>query len=690
MTMTRRDIVEVLVQGRVLTAEQAVQIREMASKSGADQGDVVLQQNLTTPQNVLKAKAHLHGIHPVDLDQTKPDPSAINLVPAHVAKRHNVVPVRKMNQNGVDVLILAVADPNNIMAIDDVRNACRLKVQPVLAAADQVEDYIARSYQEAPVASSSDDGAGSMASLAGGLAEINSLVNEYGPATAEEAEAGDESDVVQGPIIRIAHTIIQQAVNQGASDIHIEPGVRNTRVRYRVDGVLQEVMQVPKHIHPPLVSRYKIMAEMNIAERRVPQDSRIGINYEKKDYDLRVSVLPTVNGEKIVMRILDKSSVQIGLHRLGFFPDTLAGLETLVTQPNGMFLVTGPTGAGKSTTLYSVLNKVNSVEKNILTVEDPVEYQLPGLTQVQVNRKAGLGFGTALRSFMRQDPDIIMVGEIRDLETAELAIQASLTGHLVLSTLHTNDAPSSVTRLVDMGVEPFLVAATMIGALAQRLGRRICDACKETYEVPAETLLPLGYQPERSDETVQLSRGRGCEKCRDKGYKGRIGIYELMTANEEISELIVRRAPVSELKNAAKANGMKTLQDDGLRKVLAGITTVEEIFRVVFTAGHLFASEDRLRRGAGLLPASAPRCPSRCSALQGDGRRVAGPNAAPSLQFPTSTASNSSRYLSCRNSHSRPDSRASPGSRVNRVSPGSRSRRPGTPYPPHPVRRSSG
>jgi type IV pilus assembly protein PilB len=345
------------------------------------------------------------------------------------------------------------------------------------------------------------------------------------------------------------------------------------------------VMQMPKYIHPPLSSRYKIMAEMNIAERRVPQDNRIGITFQNKDYDLRVSCLPTIHGEKIVMRILDKGNVMIGLHRLGFFPDTLAMLETLIVQPNGMFLATGPTGAGKSTTLYSVLNRINSVERNIMTVEDPVEYQLPGISQVAVHRKAGLSFATALRSFMRQDPDIIMVGEIRDLETAEMAIQASLTGHLVLSTLHTNDASSSITRLVDMGVEPFLVSATLIGALAQRLGRRVCDNCKEMVEDDAEILIPLGYKPDEG-EKIQLAKGRGCENCRHTGYKGRIGIYELMLTNEEISELMVRRAPVAEVKNAARANGMKTLQEDGLRKVQAGITTVEEVSRVVFTAGH--------------------------------------------------------------------------------------------------------
>jgi type IV pilus assembly protein PilB len=455
----------------------------------------------------------------------------------------------------------------------------------VLASRAQIEELLAKHYPEGGVPSNGATTAAEPSGGGFGFADITSAINEYGPVVGDD-EAADESDLVQGPIIRIAHAVIQEAVKAGASDIHVEPSPRNIRVRYRIDGVLHEIMQMPKHIHPPLISRYKIMAEMNIAERRVPQDSRIGINFQGKDYDLRVSCLPTINGEKIVMRILDKGNVMIGLNRLGFFPDTMAVLETLITQPNGMFLATGPTGAGKSTTMYSVLNRVNSVERNIMTVEDPVEYQLPGISQVAINRKAGLSFATALRSFMRQDPDIIMVGEIRDLETAELAIQASLTGHLVLSTLHTNDAPSSVTRLVDMGVEPFLVSATLIGSLAQRLARRICEKCKEEYESDAEMLRPLGYAVDSGTEKVPLWRGRGCDNCRQTGYKGRIGIYELMKTNEEIAELVVRRAPVAEVKRAARANGMKTLQEDGLRKVLAGITTPEEVERVVFTAGH--------------------------------------------------------------------------------------------------------
>jgi len=584
----RRDIGDLLVQGRVITQEELTQAREMHEKTGGDLGDVLVENFKVKPFQVLQAVAFLHKMKPVDLLQHPPEPSAINLVPPHVAQRHNVVPLMKSkDQTGAEALVVALADPSNIMALDDVRQACGLRVQPMLAMASQVEDAIAKHYGAAAAEPAAGNGAAASAMEPAGMAAVDmkSMFDEYVPSggMSDDVAASDEDPTVQGPIIRIAHAIVQQAVGAGASDIHVEPSQRNTRVRFRIDGVLHEIMQIPKHIHPPLISRYKIMSEMNIAERRIPQDGRIGINYQNKDYDLRVSCLPTLNGEKIVMRILDKGSVMIGLNKLGFFPDTMAALETLFTQPNGMLLATGPTGAGKSTTLYSVLNRINSVERNILTVEDPVEYQLPGISQVAVARKAGLTFATALRSFMRQDPDVIMVGEIRDLETAEMAIQASLTGHLVLSTLHTNDAPSSVTRLVDMGVEPFLVSATLIGALAQRLGRRICDNCKEQYEADPEELARLGHQ---SEEKVLLNRGRGCEACRHTGYKGRIGIYELMLVNEEIAELMVRRAPVSEIRNAARANGMKTLQEDGLRKVLAGITSVEEVARVVFTGGH--------------------------------------------------------------------------------------------------------
>jgi type IV pilus assembly protein PilB len=583
MVMMKRDVGELLAARGVITPQQLQKAREVAKTTRGDIGRVLVDLNFATETDVMKAKAEAAGIRFVDLATFQIDPSAINVVPGHLAMRHQVCPLVKDAQ----VLTVATANPQDVFAMDDLRLASGLKVQPVLASLDAIQEALGKHYS-----GGSTNGSATLPSATegtfGGMDFKKALTEYQGNAGAgQDDEALQDAKIAdEAPIIRIAHTIIQQAVRDGASDIHVEPDRRGLRIRFRIDGVLHEVMHLPKHIHPPLVSRYKIMSEMNIAERRIPQDGRIGISHQGKDYDLRVSCLPTLLGEKIVMRILDKSSVMIGLNKLGFLPDTMAQLETVITQPNGMILSTGPTGAGKTTTQYSVLNRINSVEKNIMTIEDPVEYQLPGISQVAVHRKAGLTFATALRSFMRQDPDIIMVGEIRDLETAEMAIQASLTGHLVLSTLHTNDAPSSVTRLVDMGVEPFLISATLIGALAQRLGRRICANCRQEFQVDAEDLRLFGFQPEDPEQKVTLWRGRGCDTCRQTGYKGRVGIYEMMLINEEVAELVVRRAPLADVREAARANGMKTLKEDGLEKVLQGLTTPEEIRRVVFTAGH--------------------------------------------------------------------------------------------------------
>jgi type IV pilus assembly protein PilB len=587
--MAKRDMGELLVQKRAITPEQLQKARDHQRTTGGDLGKILVDLEMAAERDVLDARATAMGIRFIaDLANFTVGQSAVNIVPAQIAIRHKVVPIAKNDQ----VLSVATANPTDVMALDELRVASGLKIQPVLALEDQIQEALGKYY-----AGSRNGGGAAVASAGpGGDTESSMMsqtfaeaIEKYGPGSAtpmdeETAEAAKIAD--EAPIIRIAHTVIQQAVRDQASDIHVEPDRNGVRIRFRIDGVLHEMMRLPKHIHPPLISRYKIMADLNIAERRIPQDGRIGISHLGKDYDLRVSCLPTLLGEKIVMRILDKGSVMIGLNKLGFWPDTMAQLEQVITQPNGMILSTGPTGAGKTTTQYSILNRINSVEKNIMTCEDPVEYQLPGISQVAVHRKAGLTFATALRSFMRQDPDIIMIGEIRDLETAEMAIQASLTGHLVLSTLHTNDAPSSVTRMVDMGVEPFLISATLIAAMAQRLGRRICANCAQDYEVDAADLRTFGFEPTEENQKVVLRRGRGCDQCRQTGYKGRIGLYEMMLVNEEIAELMVRRAPLADVREAAMANGMKTLKQDGLRKVLEGVTTPDEVRRVVFTGGH--------------------------------------------------------------------------------------------------------
>jgi type IV pilus assembly protein PilB len=591
MVMMKRDLGELLVERRVITAEQLQKARQVQqSTRQSDLSRVLVDLGYVTEKVGLQAKAAVQGLSFVDLENFPVEASAVNVVSPHIARRHKVLPIQKRDST----LTVATSNPGDVFAQDDVRLASGLQVQWVVALPGAIEEGLSKHYggsaggqaitNVVPSAEGSENGV----SLGGSefMSMVNSVENRMTGSSEDSGDLSDEDLSRFAPIIRIAHTLLQQAVNNDASDIHLEPSVNNLRVRFRIDGVLHEVMKMPKHIHPPLISRFKIMSDMNIAERRVPQDGRIAISHAGKDFDLRVSCLPTLLGEKIVMRILDKNSVMIGLSKLGFFPDMLAQLESVITQPNGMILTTGPTGAGKTTTLYSVLNRINSVDVNILTVEDPVEYQLPGVSQVQVHRKAGLTFASALRSFLRQDPDIIMVGEIRDLETAELAIQASLTGHLVLSTLHTNDSPSAVTRLVDMGVEPFLISATLICAMAQRLGRRICQNCKEPFEVTARELRLLGLKEYDDDETIQLWKGRGCEACRQTGYKGRLGIYEIMLTNDEVLELISRRATVQEIKEAALANGMITLQMDGLRKVLEGLTTPDEVRRVIFTAGH--------------------------------------------------------------------------------------------------------
>ncbi len=594
MAIARKSMGDYLVEKGLITPEQLQQAREAQRQSRADLGKILIEQGLVSERDVAEARAQELNIPFVDLGKFAPEPSAVNLVPEHIARRHNVIPVKK--DSATNTLIVAMADVNNPYAADDLRLVSRCTIKAALASATAIEDAINRAYgsqtqaaaqggDQTPAPVSGPTAVSRMSDLYAEIRENTAKIGSSGDMAVDEDEEAAVAMADEAPVIRVANALIQQAIKEDASDIHIEPQRRGVRIRYRVDGVLHETMTMPKYIQPPLISRFKIMAEMNIAERRVPQDGRIPITYQGKDYDLRVSCLPNAHGEKIVCRILDKSSVLIGLNKLGFSPETQAQLEELVSQPQGMVLSTGPTGSGKTTTQYSVLHKLNSVEVNILTIEDPIEYQLPGITQVQVNRKAGLTFSNALRSFLRQDPDIIMVGEMRDLETAEIAIESALTGHLVLSTLHTNDAPSAVIRMIDMGVEPYLISATVIGVLAQRLARKVCQNCKEPYEEEAAYLRRFGFKPENPDQKITLWRGRGCEQCRHTGYRGRLGIYSLLRMNDEIAELVVRRAPLADIRDAAKANGMLELREDGLLKVLEGITTPEEVRRVVFTAG---------------------------------------------------------------------------------------------------------
>lgn len=608
MVMTpRKELGEILLAKGAITQEQLNQAREAQRSTRGDIGRILVDLEIATESQIAEARAEERGLQFVDFSTTRIDPSATNVIPERLARRHNIVPFGKM----ANQLWIATADPDDIMAMDDLRAVARgLQIKLGIATPDDIQAAIDKAYGsgggeaggggDAPAVSAAVPGATELT----GSASIRDAIAQYGGQNdiAEEDTDAVVKQAEEAPIIKIAHSIILQAIKDGASDIHVEPDRRGVRIRYRVDGVLHETMTVPKYIQAPLISRLKIMANMNIAERRVPQDGAIPIRSESKDYDLRVSCLPTIYGEKIVMRILDKGNVLIGLAKLGFRPEVQARVEELIVQPNGLFLSTGPTGSGKTTTQYSILHKINQVDRNIITIEDPVEYQLTGISQVQVHTKAGLTFASALRSFLRQDPDIIMVGEMRDLETAEIAMEASLTGHLVLSTLHTNDAPSAVTRMVDMGVEPYLISATLIGVMAQRLARKICPKCREPYEVDVADLHRFGYRPEskgemerilgvekaeelRERKTITLWRGVGCDNCRGSGFRGRLGVYSLLEMNEEIQDLIVRRAPLSDVREAARANGMLELKEDGLYKVLEGITTPEEVMRVVFTAG---------------------------------------------------------------------------------------------------------
>ncbi len=591
MALPRVPMEEFLVQKEFLKPEQLEEAKKVQTQTGEDLGRVLVELQMVGEREVAMAKAQEAGYPFADLDRVTIESSAINVVPERIAKNHGVLPVKKEGTN----LWLAMSNVNNIVAIDDVKLASGCRIFPVLALPGALEDAIRKYYGGAGAGgdagrseTKAETGTVSVtnAQVAGELRDALAKANVERSRDGDEASDGDaEKMAEQAPIIRLANALIQQAILDRASDIHVEPQHRAVRVRYRIDGVLMEAMTLPKNLQSPLVSRLKIMADMNIAERRVPQDGRIEVRHSGKDFDLRVSSVPTPFGEKVVMRILDKSSVMIGLNKLGFTDENMLQIEELTNQPNGMFLCTGPTGSGKTTTQYSVLNRLNTVGVNILTIEDPIEYQLNGIAQVQVNRKAGLTFATALRAFLRQDPDIIMVGEMRDLETAEIAIESSLTGHLVLSTLHTNDAPSATLRMIDMGVEPYLIAATVIGVLAQRLGRRIDGEHKEQYSVKQIDLRRFGFQVTNPEEEVILYRGIPHENNRQTGFRGRTGFHELMIMNAEIAEMVVRRAPLADIKEAAKANGMKELREDGLVKVLAGVTTPDEVMRVVFTAG---------------------------------------------------------------------------------------------------------
>ncbi|CAN0088229.1 unnamed protein product, partial [Phaeothamnion confervicola] len=550
---SKDDLGKLLVDEQLITVRQLDKAAAQAERSGESLQKVLISLGFVSEKDVVEAMGRQMGVRFVDLAEVHIDTELARSIPEHLAQRYKVIPVAQ-NDNR---LTLAMVDPLNVIAIDDIRLITGFDIEPVIATEESIIRAINNQFGVTD------------------LVEVEETVKELQAqdfADLEFEEGGDEEIsldklkemVDDAPIVRVVNLIISQAINDKTSDIHIEPEAKQVKVRYRVDGVLHEVMSPPKHIQAPMVSRIKIMASMDIAERRTPQDGKIHLTHDGREFDLRVSTIPTVHGEKTVMRILDKGSVMLGLNKLGFYEDNLRIWEAVVDKPYGMLLVTGPTGSGKSTTLYSCLNKLNRGDRNLVTCEDPVEYQIPGINQVQTNPKAGLTFASALKSFLRQDPDIIMVGEIRDGDTAKIAVEAALTGHLVLSTLHTNDASGAISRLVEMKVEPFLVASALCGVLAQRLARCICPNCKESFRPPAEAVRKFGMTV-YGDHDIQFYRGRGCDHCKMTGYRGRSGIHEVLTIGERVRNLILQRASTAEIRQAAVEDGMKTMQDDGVR-----------------------------------------------------------------------------------------------------------------------------
>ncbi len=567
---------DVFVDEGLITPDQLRGAVEKQRELGGNEpiAKVLVSMGLVSERDRVRCLGKVWGIPFVDLQDAVPSPEALEIVSHQLAKRFKTVPLQ-VNGNK---LIVAMSNPLDVFLVDELRLATGYEIDAMIAVEDDVESALNSSYKTEHMISESLNSV--MADFDGQLELANATEEEL--SEAELKQLGEDA-----PIIRLASLIVNQAITDKASDIHIEPRKTGIIVRYRVDGVMREVMNLPKKVVAPLTSRFKIMANMDIAEKRVPQDNRISAVINGRPYDFRVSTLPTVYGEKIVMRVLDKGSISVGLNKLGFLDHNLKLIEDMAARSYGIILVTGPTGSGKSTTLYSLLNKIMTGDTNIITIEDPVEYELEGINQCQVNVRAGMTFAAGLRAMLRQDPDVIMVGEMRDNETATIAMEAALTGHLVLSTLHTNDAPSAPTRLIDMEVEPFLIASSIVGVLAQRLVRQICPNCKEPYTTQRENLLRYGFPvpEELGAETggeIHLFKGKGCDKCKGSGYKGRTGVHELMMVTDDIRDEILKSQPSHVIRKIASVHGMKSLQEDAFMKILMGVTTVDEVLRVIY------------------------------------------------------------------------------------------------------------
>lgn len=552
---------ELLVRSNLISSQQLQKAQEETRKNGKRLGFNLTKLGYIKEEDLAEFLSKQYGVPSINLDDFEIEQTIIDLVPKEVADKHQVIPVNKSGAS----LIVAMSDPSNIYVIDDLKFLTGYNIEVVVASETAIRDSIEKYYQQ-------------FDAFEDALSDFNDQNIEF--VDDEGLENVDVAEAEAAPVVKLCNLVLTDAVKKGASDIHIEPYEKSFRIRFRIDGVLYEVMKPPLKLKNAITSRLKIMSKLDIAERRLPQDGRIKLKMgNKKEMDYRVSVLPTLFGEKVVLRLLDKGNLQLDMTKLGFEDKALADFKDSIYKPFGMVLVTGPTGSGKTTTLYSALAELNKISDNISTAEDPVEFNLSGINQVQMHEDIGLNFAAALRSFLRQDPDIIMVGEIRDFETAEISVKAALTGHLVLSTLHTNDAPSTVNRLLNMGVEPFLVSSSINCILAQRLARKICDECKEKMAVPPQSLIDAGMSPETAN-TVVTYRGQGCGKCSETGYKGRIAIYEVMPVKEELKEFILNGAATSEIKREAMRLGMKSMRQSALSKLEDGRTTLEEVLRI--------------------------------------------------------------------------------------------------------------
>jgi type IV pilus assembly protein PilB len=576
---------ELLLKEKRITPDQLQQAMNHQKANGGKLGHNLVTMGLVKDEEITALLSRQYGVPSINLGQFEIDPTVIKLIPADTAQKYQIIPLSRAGAT----LTIAMTDPTNVFAMDDIKFMTGYNVEPVVASEISVIEAIQRYYPNAGKATVvvASTGPSALDAASRGLEELQASLEDPQDVEILEdlAEINAEALAKQGseaPIVRMVNVLLMSAIQQGASDIHIEPYEKELRVRYRVDGILYNIMNPPLKVRDALSSRIKIMAKLDIAEKRLPQDGRIKIRYNEngtaKEIDFRVSVLPTLFGEKIVMRLLDKDKLMLDMTKLGFEPESLAKFEAAILRPWGMVLVTGPTGSGKTNTLYSSIAKINTPETNIMTAEDPVEFNLAGINQVQVRESIGLNFAAALRSFLRQDPNIILVGEIRDFETAEIAVKAALTGHLVLSTLHTNDAPSTINRLMNMGIEPFLVASSVHLICAQRLVRRLCAHCKQPQPQAPAALLQAGFSAEDANIVSPL-KGAGCDRCNKTGYKGRVGLYEVMEVSEELRELILVGASGLEIRRKAVDEGMITLRQSGLRKVRDGLTSIEEVVR---------------------------------------------------------------------------------------------------------------